>query len=82
MLDLHLHVWPHQPGTPTPTLSELERYCEVAAARGIEQIAITEHSHRFTRVIDQVMPHWERLGATFNALGSEKSFTMSKRSKR
>ncbi len=60
MLDLHLHVWPHQPGTPNPTLETLERYCDAAAAQGIEQIAITEHSHRFTRVINEVVPHWER----------------------
>jgi len=60
MLDHHLHVWPHEPGTPTPTFETLERYCEAAAARGIEQIAITEHSHRFTRILDEVFPHWER----------------------
>lgn len=60
MLDLHLHVWPHQPGTPVPTRETLERYCEAAAAKGIEHIAITEHSHRFTRVINDVLPHWDR----------------------
>lgn len=60
MLDHHLHVWPHEPGTPTPTFELLERYCEAAAARGIEQIAITEHSHRFARVLAEVFPAWER----------------------
>lgn len=60
MLDHHLHVWPHEPGTPTPTFEFLERYCEAAAAHGIEQIAITEHSHRFTRILEEVFPHWER----------------------
>lgn len=38
----------------------LERYCERAAQLGIEQIAITEHSHPFTRILDAVMPSWER----------------------
>jgi histidinol-phosphatase (PHP family) len=60
VLDLHVHVWPHQPGTATPTLEWLERCCVQAAAKGIDQIAITEHSHRFTRVIESVLPHWER----------------------
>lgn len=27
---------------------------------GIEQIAITEHSHRFGRILDEVIPYWER----------------------
>lgn len=66
MLDLHVHVWPHQPGTPTPTFEQLEQYCEAADARGISQIAITEHSHRFARILDQVIPQWRRptAGAT------------------
>lgn len=60
MIDLHLHVWPHQAGTPVPGLDTLERYCEAAANKGISQIAITEHSHRFVRVAETVLPHWER----------------------
>ena len=60
MLDHHLHVWPHEPGTPTPGFDLLERYCEAATQRGIEQIAITEHSHRFSRIVDEVFPHWDR----------------------
>lgn len=60
MLDLHLHVWPHGPGTPVPTIDTLERYCERAATLGIEQIAITEHSHRFGRILDEVVPEWQR----------------------
>ena len=60
MLDLHVHVWPHEPGTPTPTLALLERCCAQAAAEGIDQIAITEHSHRFTRIVESVLPHWDR----------------------
>ena len=60
MLDLHTHVWRHEPGTPTPTLDQLASYCEAAAAAGIVEIAITEHSHRFTRIADEVFPHWDR----------------------
>lgn len=77
MLDLHLHVWPHQPGTPTPTFEQLERYCERAAEKGISQIAITEHSHRFDRLISEVFPYWNRptagpaADATAHVLASE-----------
>lgn len=63
MIDLHVHLWPHRPGTPVPTYEQLERCCEAAAARGIERIAVTEHSHRFTRVADEVLPHWTRPAA-------------------
>lgn len=58
--DVHVHVWPHERGTVTPTLGLLERWCAQAAAQGIDQIAITEHSHRFTRITESVLPHWER----------------------
>ncbi len=60
MLDLHTHVWPHRPGTATPTLDQIGAYCEVARSRGIAEIAITEHSHRFDRIVSEVLPHWDR----------------------
>ena len=60
MLDFHLHVWPHEPGTPIPSFDLLASYCEAAAARGVTQIAITEHCHRFNRMVDEVLRHWER----------------------
>ncbi|MEL7208960.1 MAG: PHP domain-containing protein, partial [Actinomycetota bacterium] len=60
MFDHHLHVWTHGPGTPQPSYDQLARYCEAAAAVGVEQIAITEHSHRFDRVLREVSPHWRR----------------------
>jgi len=40
----------------------LATMCEVAAAAGIERLAITEHAHRFTRVRDEVLCHWEHDG--------------------
>lgn len=60
MLDLHVHVWPHGRGTPVPTLGQLEQYCEKAIAEGVTEIAITEHSHRFQRIMDSVGPEWVR----------------------
>jgi len=60
MFDFHLHVWPHSDGTPAPTFDQLEQYCEAAATKGIDCIAITEHCTRFTAVADKVLPHWNR----------------------
>lgn len=69
MLDLHTHVWPHEPGCERPSYERLEKYCERAGQLGITQIAVTEHSHRFTRILDSVEPHWcrERTGALADA---------------
>lgn len=60
VLDLHTHVWPHEPGTPIPSLDMLRSYCDAAAAKGIEQLAITEHCSRFDRIAEMVLPHWVR----------------------
>ena len=62
MLDMHTHVWPHEPGTPTPTYDQLARICDTAAAAGVTEVAITEHCHRFDRIIDEVLPHWDHDG--------------------
>lgn len=48
MLDYHLHVWPHGGERATPLrLEQIEAYCNAAAARGVAEIAITEHLNRF-----------------------------------
>lgn len=60
MIDTHLHVWEHRPGTPVPTYDQLAAYCERAADNGVETIAITEHCNRFERIVDEVLIHWER----------------------
>ena len=60
VLDLHTHVWAHRPGTPIPTIDQLQAYCQAAQSRGIAEIAITEHSYRFDRIIEQVLPSWDR----------------------
>lgn len=64
MLDMHTHVWPHAPGTPVPTIGQLEEYCAAATAAGITELAITEHCYRFTRIAEDVLPHWERRGSS------------------
>lgn len=60
MLDLHTHVWRHEPGTPPPTLAQLEAYCDQAAAAGVDTVAITEHGYRFTRVAELMARFWKR----------------------
>lgn len=49
VLDYHVHLWPH-PEVADASEQRLERlahYCEVAAANGVEEIALTEHLFRF-----------------------------------
>lgn len=43
-----------------PSLALLEQYCERAHLLGVTQVAVTEHSHRFTRIQTDVFPHWNR----------------------
>lgn len=49
VLDYHVHLWPHAE-VADPAEERLERlahYCEVAAAHGVTEIALTEHLFRF-----------------------------------
>jgi histidinol-phosphatase (PHP family) len=58
MLDLHTHLWPHEPGTRVPSYDELARWYESASAAGVDQVAITEHSHRFEEVARVARQSW------------------------
>jgi histidinol-phosphatase (PHP family) len=60
MIDLHTHLWTHAPGTPLPGYDELARYCDVAAGRGVQQIAITEHCNRFEEIATAALQLWRR----------------------
>lgn len=73
LLDMHTHVWEHGPGTPVPTIAQLEAYCEAAARAGIAEIAITEHCYRFSRIADEVLPHWDRPGPTALQLATDRT---------
>ncbi len=50
MLDYHVHLWPHAERAEAAgqRLDRLARYCELAAERGVAEIAVTEHLFRFT----------------------------------
>jgi len=58
MIDLHTHLWPHAPGTALPTYDELARWCDRARGRGVDQIAITEHCHRFEEIARVALESW------------------------
>lgn len=49
VLDYHLHLWPHGMADHEPSLDELAKYCEIAATKGITEIALTEHLFRFSQ---------------------------------
>jgi histidinol-phosphatase (PHP family) len=52
VLDYHVHLWPHQLiAEPAELrLERLARYCEIANANGVAEIALTEHLFRFRDV--------------------------------
>ncbi len=49
MLDYHLHLWAHPEADVSLRLDQLARYCELATARGVSEIAVTEHLFRFVQ---------------------------------
>lgn len=61
MLDYHVHLWPHaERADPLEhRLEQLARYCEQAAERGVEEIALTEHLFRFRAGRAVVEGFWE-----------------------
>jgi histidinol-phosphatase (PHP family) len=62
VIDLHTHLWPHEAPATLQSYDELARTCEIAAALGVEQIAITEHCNRFEEIADVALGLWRRDG--------------------
>jgi len=62
VIDYHLHLWPHSSSSTWYQLDQIATYCERAAANGVNELALTEHSHRFVDVVDVVGPFWLRSG--------------------
>jgi histidinol-phosphatase (PHP family) len=60
MLDYHLHLWPHSESTTSCRLDQVAQYCEAARAAGVEQLALTEHLHRFVEMRPILRRHLER----------------------
>jgi histidinol-phosphatase (PHP family) len=63
LTDYHTHLRPDASDTPPErffTESNLERYLEAAAARGIEELGFSEHVYRFREALDVWRhPFWE-----------------------
>jgi histidinol-phosphatase (PHP family) len=64
LTDYHVHLRPDQPDTPPAryfTAANAERYREIAEERGITELGVAEHIHRFTQALDVwEHPWWRR----------------------
>ena len=55
LTDYHVHLRPDDPGTTAEqyfTPGNAERYREVATERGVQELGVSEHVHRFTAALD------------------------------
>ncbi|HWK25095.1 MAG TPA: histidinol-phosphatase [Solirubrobacter sp.] len=55
LTDYHVHLRPDDPGTDAATYftaANAERYRETAAERGVTELGVSEHVHRFTAALD------------------------------
>jgi histidinol-phosphatase (PHP family) len=55
LTDYHVHLRPDDPGTDAATYftpGNAERYREVATERGVTELGVSEHVHRFTAALD------------------------------
>jgi histidinol-phosphatase (PHP family) len=64
LTDYHVHLRPDDPGTTAAdffTADNAERYRETASERGVDELGVSEHIHRFTAALD-VWQHnfWRR----------------------
>jgi histidinol-phosphatase (PHP family) len=63
LTDYHVHLRPDEDGTPAAdwfTPANAERYRETASARGIEELGVAEHIHRFVQALDVWTHPWWR----------------------
>ncbi|MDQ4040542.1 MAG: PHP domain-containing protein [Actinomycetota bacterium] len=63
LTDYHVHLRPDEPGTDAEryfTAANAERYREAAEERGIAELGVSEHVHRFRQALDVWRhPFWE-----------------------
>jgi histidinol-phosphatase (PHP family) len=67
LTDYHVHLRPDDDDTPPSrffTPANAERYREAAAEKGIEELGVAEHVHRFTAALDVWQHPWWRRWAT------------------
>ena len=63
LTDYHVHLRPDEPdATPARhfTAANAERYRETAAERGISELGVAEHIHRFTQALEVWQHPWYR----------------------
>jgi histidinol-phosphatase (PHP family) len=64
LTDYHVHLRPDEDDTPPAeyfTAANAERYREAASERGIEELGVAEHVHRFVQALDVwTHPWWRR----------------------
>jgi histidinol-phosphatase (PHP family) len=66
LTDYHVHLRPDEPGTTAEryfTAANAERYRAVAAERGIAELGVAEHIHRFTDALSIWQHPWWRANA-------------------
>jgi histidinol-phosphatase (PHP family) len=67
LTDYHVHLRPDEDGTPPSryfTAANAERYREVATERGIAELGVAEHIHRFTAALEiWEHPWWRKWAA-------------------
>jgi histidinol-phosphatase (PHP family) len=66
LTDYHVHLRPDDPGTTAAnyfTAANAERYRETAAERGVQELGVSEHIHRFTQALDVWQHPWWKLWA-------------------
>ena len=67
LTDYHVHLRPDEPGETAGsafTAANAERYREVAAERGIEELGVAEHVYRFTAALDVWQhPLWQEFAS-------------------
>jgi histidinol-phosphatase (PHP family) len=62
MIDYHLHLWPHSERSVWFKLDQIARYCEMARENGVNELALTEHTHRFVDVRAAMGDFWVKRG--------------------
>ena len=63
LTDYHVHLRPDEEDSPAEryfTAANADRYREAAAERGIEELGIAEHVHRFVQSLDVWTHAWYR----------------------
>jgi histidinol-phosphatase (PHP family) len=66
LTDYHVHLRPDEDGSTAEryfTASNVERYREAAEERGIEELGVAEHIHRFVQSLDVWQHPWYRYWA-------------------